>query len=775
MEKIVELLDGAMGTMIQNAGIEVPEIPELLNLTHPELILSIARQYEEAGAQIVYANTFGASPLKLAQTNDSFIEVIQAGIQWAHLGAPQCKVALDIGPLGVLMEPMGTFTFEEAYAQFKQMVLAGKEADLIVIETMSDLLETKAAILAAKENSPLPVFVTMSFEESGRTFTGCTLESMVKTLEGLGVDALGFNCSIGPNQMIDLVKRAARLTSLPIIAKPNAGLPDPATGKYTMDPADFALAIKQLVEAGASYIGGCCGTNPSFIRAIAPLKGEVVQREKVEKGGWVCSSLKAVKTKGIHPIGERINPTGKKRLQQALLEEDLDYVVSLALQQQEAGAEILDINIGYPGIDEVKLLPKIIRRLQSVIDLPLLLDSSNPEVLKEGARIYNGLCALNSTSADQNKMDALFPIAQKYGCSIVCLTLNEEGIPQTAQKRVELAELMAKEAMKYAIPPANLWFDPLTLTLSAQPDQAQETLQALEILSHKGYSCTLGVSNISFGLPARKEITRAFLAQALGAGLNLPIINVNVEAYMDTIVSCRLLANEDPNAAAYIARFSQVKEEKKSMAASMDIYSAIYKGLDHEAVQIARSMLASLSPFALIEEHLIPALDQVGKEYEAGTLFLPQLLSSAQAAQGVFEIIKEQLANTDSSMGEKKTIVLATVEGDIHDIGKNIVKTVLENYGYSIIDLGRDVAWQTIVDCVQENQIKLVGLSALMTTTLPAMEQTIKKLHALENPPKIMVGGAVLTRAYAQQMGADYYSKDAQEGVRIAQEVFQDA
>lgn len=771
MEYKTILFDGAMGTMLQRSGVSIPAIPELLNLTEPELLQDIHHQYELAGSQIVYANTFGANRLKL---EDQLEEVIEAGIKNARLGAGTCKVALDIGPLGQLMEPMGTFTFEEAYEQFAQIVKAGKDADLIVIETMSDLLETKAAVLAAKENSSLPVYVTMSFEENGRTFTGCTVESMAMTLEGLGVDALGFNCSIGPDGMIDLVKRLSRCTNLPIIAKPNAGLPDPATSRYDMKPETFAKYMTRLHEAGASLIGGCCGTDPEFIKQIASLKGQSVIRAKNEPSSTVCTSLLALDLQTIHPIGERINPTGKKRFQQALLEEDLDYIVSIAIEQKEAGAQILDVNVGFPGIDEVDMMKKVVKKLQSVIDLPLLLDSSNVQALEAGARVYNGKPALNSVSGEQEKMDAIFPIAAKYGASVVALTLDENGIPKNKEARLEIVDKVVKEAKKYAIDPSDLWFDPLTMTLSAQPEQAMETLKTILDLKARSYQTVLGVSNISFGLPDRQAVTKVFLAQALFAGLSLPIINVNIEAYMDVIASARLIANQDPNAKNYIARFANRSAQKsdQNVHTAMTLSDAIYKGLDQEAKEITKKKLETSAPLDIVEKELIPALDEVGKAYEQGILFLPQLLSSAQSAQAVFEVIKDHLARTDQKSVSKGTIVMATVQGDIHDIGKNIVKTVLENYGYEVIDLGKDTPAQLIFDTVKEKKVRLVGLSALMTTTLKSMEETIRLLHTLPDPPKIMVGGAVLTEQYAKEMKADYYSKDAQDGVRIAKEVF---
>lgn len=777
-EKLVEykinILDGAMGTMLQKAGIEIPRNPEDLNMTYPELLQNIHHQYEEAGSQIVYANTFGASPLKMAESPFSFDVVIAAGIRNARTGAPSCRVALDIGPLGQLMEPMGTFTFEQAYDQFARIVKAGETADLIVIETMSDLLETKAAVLAAKENSSLPVYVTMSFEQNGRTFTGCTIESMAMTLEGLGADAIGFNCSIGPDQMVQFVRTLSRCTNLPIIAKPNAGLPDPATGSYDMTPDRFASHMKDLVEAGASVIGGCCGTDPQFIEHIAFWKDRQAERPENKKSGKVCTSLLALDLDTVQPVGERINPTGKKRFQQALLEEDLDYIASIAIEQKEAGARILDVNVGFPGVDEVDMMKKVVKKLQSVVDLPLLLDSSNAKALEAGARAYNGKPALNSVSGECEKMEAVFPIAKKYGAAVVALLLDENGIPQDAGQRLQIGRRIIEKAEEYGIDRAELWFDALTMTLSAQPRQAAETLKTIEALHREGYHTILGVSNISFGLPDRQSITRTFLAQALSAGLTLPIINVNVDAYMDTIVCADLVAGKDPDAARYIERFAcrTKKEMPKGSGAALTLQHAIYQGLDHEARGLAKQRLQAIKPLDLIGKELIPALDEVGRAYEQGILFLPQLLSSARCAQTVFEEVREVLAASDECSVNKGTIVMATVQGDIHDIGKNIVKTVLKNYGYEVIDLGKDTPPQLIYDTVRERKIRLVGLSALMTTTLDAMRKTIELLHTLPKPPKIMVGGAVLTEQYAREMKADYYSRDAQDGVRIAREVF---
>lgn len=774
------LLDGATGSVLQHRDLKPGEIPELLNLNNPDLLIDLYKEYIEAGSQVVYANTFGANAHKLAGSGHSVEEIIAAGVANAKKAAEgtETLVGLDAGPLGQLMEPSGPMSFEQAYEMYREMFVAGEKAgaDLIAIETMADLLETKAALLAAKENTRLPVFVTMTFETDGRTFTGTPIEAMAATLEGLGADAIGLNCSVGPDLMLPLLKRLRQATSLPIIAKPNAGLPDPVDGHYPMEADEFASIMKEAAQAGVSILGGCCGTTPAY---IARLKEELRDVKSAytapEKKPTVCSNTKVVHGDGVRVIGERINPTGKKRFQKALLEQDLDYILDVALEQQEAGADLLDVNVGFPGVDEATMLPAVVKKLQGVIDLPLQLDSGDPAALEAALRIYNGVPSVNSVNATEKSLQTILPLVKKYGASVVGLTIDEDGIPKTAEKRVALAQKLKERAASLGIGPERLWIDPLTLTVSAEPDQAVQTLEAVETITRElGLPTVLGVSNISFGLPARQTLASAFLVQALQAGLRFPIINPNQNQMMDMVAAFRVLHEEDPQAGAYIARFSGAEEKKPAAASGLhfSLEEAVERGLKKEAARLAREALASEDELHLVETRLIPALDRVGEGYEKGNLFLPQLLAAAQAAQSVFEVIRQSLAEKGQSEAKKGPIVLATVKGDIHDIGKNIVKTVLENYGFEVIDLGKDTDPQLVYDTVKEKNIRLVGLSALMTTTLPAMEETIALLQTLPEPPLIMVGGAVLTPEYAKKMKADFYAKDARESAEIAKRVF---
>lgn len=784
------LLDGALGTMIQKMDLPPVEIPELYNLRAPRAIQSIHEAYVRAGSQILYANTFGANPFKFENLDVSMEEVIEAGIGLARNAAALsgALVALDIGPLGQLLEPMGTLSFEEAVEAFGSMVRAGVKAgaDLIVIETMTDLYEAKAALLAAKENSSLPVLVTMSFEETGRTFTGCSLESMVLTLESLKADAIGLNCSLGPAQLAGLLQKLCTISSLPIIAKPNAGLPDPISGHYHLTPEEFGQAAQAYIDAGVSILGGCCGTTPETIRVLKSLiENRKPARRTIHRKHGIASALKAVYTDEIRVIGERINPTGKKRFARALLDRDLDYIARVALEQKEAGADILDVNVGYPGVDEEEMMPLVIKKIQSVTDLPLLLDSSSPRALEAGLRVVNGKAAINSVNAKQASMDAIFPIAAKYGTCLVGLCMDDSGIPITAEGRLAAADRILAEAARYSIDPEDLWLDCLTLTVSAQQDQARETLKAVQIINEKYQIPTvLGVSNISFGLPFRSLMTQTFLTAALQSGLRLAIINPNALNLMDTIAAFRVLNGQDPSSMDYVERFRNRQEtgsalsqksavEKQKTEHQDALFEAICRGMDQEAAQIARDLLdQGMEELDVAEKHLIPALDQVGQDYEKGILYLPQLLAAANSAQAVFEVIRTSMAARGTGSIKKGKIVLATVHGDIHDIGKNIVKTLLENYGYEVIDLGKDVPPEKVVEAVLKQQAPLVGLSALMTTTLPAMEKTIELLHTLDNPPAIMVGGAVLTQDAANEMKADFYCRDARESVAAARTVF---
>ncbi|MDY5612300.1 homocysteine S-methyltransferase family protein [Dysosmobacter sp.] len=772
------MLDGAMGTVLQQRGLPPGGQPELLNLTEPELLASVYREYVAAGSRVVYANTFGANGLKLAKTGHPVSEVVRAAITVAKeaVAGSGTLVALDVGPLGELLEPMGTLTFERAYNLFREMMEtgAGAGADLIAIETMTDLYETKAALLAAKEATDLPVLVTMSFEADGRTFTGCTVTSMARTLEGLGADAIGLNCSLGPDKLAPLLKELCEHTRLPVVAKPNAGLPDPVDGHYDMGPEAFAQALLPCVEAGVSIVGGCCGTSPEYIRALsAALEGRQPGQRRYREAGFVCSAVTPAPLTGVRVIGERINPTGKKRFQQALLEEDLDYILDVAVQQEDAGADILDVNVGYPGVDEVAMLPKVVKKLQSAVSLPLQLDSSNPDALEAGLRVYNGKAAVNSVNGEQEVLDRVLPIVKKYGAAVVGLTLDKGGIPQTAEERVTIARRILAAALSYGIPKEDVWIDCLTLTVSAQQEQARETLKAVRMVREElGLQVVLGVSNISFGLPNRTLVTQNFLIQAMHAGLTLPIINPNQKEMMDAVAAFRVLSGEDESCRAYVARFAgETAKPAASGNRDMTLDDAILRGLKADAGRLAAEVLKTESELSLVENHLIPALDRVGEDYERGKVFLPQLLSAAQAAQAVFEVIRTSIVAQGGAPVKKGKLVVATVQGDIHDIGKNIVKTVLENYGYEVLDLGRDVPPETVLNTVREQGVRLVGLSALMTTTLPAMEQTVKLLGTLEEPPVVFVGGAVVTPEYAKHMGADYYAADARQSVEIARKV----
>lgn len=768
-----------MGTVLQQRGLPPGGQPELLNLTDPDLLGDIYRSYVAAGSQVVYANTFGANGLKLARSGHTAGEIIRAAISVAKaaVAGSGAAVALDIGPLGELLEPMGSLPFERAYDLFREMTEAGAAAgaDLIVIETMTDLYEAKAALLAAKESTDLPVFVTMSFDESGRTFTGCTVPSMARTLEGLGADAIGLNCSLGPDLLAPLLKELCENTRLPVIAKPNAGLPDPVDGHYDMGPEEFVRAILPCLEAGVTIFGGCCGTSPDYIRALSnALAGKCPAPRIYSGGSFVCTPTAPLRLDGVRVIGERVNPTGKKRFQQALLEDDLDYILDVAVQQEDAGADILDVNVGFPGVDEVSMLPRVVKKLQSAVSLPLQLDSSNPAALEAGLRVYNGKAAVNSVNGEPEVLERVLPIVKKYGASVVGLCLDGGGIPQTAEGRVAVARRILDAVLAHGIPKEDLWIDCLTLTVSAQQEQAAETLKALRTVHGElGLQTVLGVSNISFGLPNRPLITQNFLIQAMGAGLTLPIINPNQREMMDAVAAFRVLSGEDIQCRAYVDRFANAGQAAPApaSAAELTLDDAIIRGLKADAGKLARAALETEDELALVERRLIPALDKVGEDYEKGRVFLPQLLSAAQAAQSVFEVIRASIAEKGGTPVKKGTLIIATVHGDIHDIGKNIVKTVLENYGYEVIDLGRDVPPETVVEAVQAHNVRLVGLSALMTTTLPAMEETIRQLHALPEPPVTFVGGAVVTPEYAKQMGADYYARDARESVEIARKV----
>lgn len=785
--------DGAMGTMLQAKGMKMGAIPELLNIENPEWIIDIHKQYIAAGADIIYANTFSANAYKLKNCGFSVTEVIRAGIANARKACEgtDTLVALDIGPIGQLLEPTGTLTFEEAYEIYKEQLLAGSEADLVVFETQTDLYELKAAVLAARENTSLPVACTMTFEMNHRTFTGCGISNMALTLDGLGVDAMGINCSLGPVDLYPVVEELSKITDTPIIVKPNAGLPDPVTNTYDVSPQDFAMQLAKFAEYGVQIVGGCCGTTPEYIREVkksfSGLKRTV---RKAEPVAAVCSATETVIINQPRIIGERINPTGKKKFKEALLNNDIDYILNQAIEQTNAGAEILDVNVGLPGVDEKQMMIRAVKAIQSINEAPLQIDSTIPEVLEAALRVYNGKPIVNSVNGEQKSIDTVLPLVKKYGAAVVGLTLDENGIPKSAEERFNIAKRILDAALAIGIKKEDVYIDCLTLTASAEQDGVMETLKAVYRVKHElGLKTVLGVSNISFGLPGRELVNHTFLAMALTNGLDLPIINPNVAAMSGTVRAYRVLAGHDRNSVSYIDAYNNVlqymmpskvvvKDNSQTApaggnkAAENTLEFAIENGLKNDGARITREMLKTMDSMEIINEHLIPSLDKVGSEFESGKLFLPQLIMAADVAQAAFGVIKEEMSAQSSETVNKGTIVLATVKGDIHDIGKNIVKVLLENYGYNVIDLGKDVDYQKVVDAVKENDVKLVGLSALMTTTLVSMENTIKLLRENNLDCKIMVGGAVLTPEYAEKIGADFYSKDAKESVDIARRIF---
>ncbi len=778
--------------MLQAYGLEQGEPPALLAVTNPELITSIHRQYVEAGADILYANTFGTNRYKLEGYGYSPGQIIDSAIKAARAACKEdTLVALDVDPLGELLEPMGTLTFEEAYDAFCEVVKQGEAsgADLIVIETMTDLYEVKAAVLAAKEQTNLPVMVSMTFEETGRTFTGTSIECMTAVLEGLGVDAVGINCSLGPVEIFPLAEKMCQLTDLPVFVKPNAGLPDPRTGAYTIGPEEFARAMAEYRHLGIAMAGGCCGTTPDYIaRMKAVFAGmERKQRTPSARESCVCSATNCVAIDHVTVIGERINPTGKKRLKQALIEEDYDYLLSQAVQQADAGAQVLDVNVGIPDIEEARVLPAVVKKIQAVTDLPLQIDSSDPAAIEAALRVYNGKAIVNSVNGEEKSLSSILPVVKKYGAAVVGLTLDENGIPSKAEDRLAIAGRILKRAMDLGIPKKDVFIDCLTLTASAQQAEVKETLKAVRMVKEElGLHTVLGVSNISFGLPCRPLVNRTFLALAMENGLDLPIINPNDEDMMGTIFAFEMLHNRDENARNFIERYHDVSlgtmtrgsDDSGTRSGGMpegtenELFHALEKGMKGETVHAVQKLLETKDEMAVVNDYLIPALDKVGQGFEKGTIFLPQMMQAATAAQGGFEVIKERLAASGKAGVSKGQVVIATVKGDIHDIGKNIVKVIMENYGFEMIDLGRDVPAETIVNTVVEKNIRLVGLSALMTTTLKSMEETIAAVRAAAPDCKFLVGGAVLTPDYAEKIGADYYCKDAMKSVEAAKEVF---
>lgn len=773
------VFDGGMGTMLQAAGLPMGELPESCNIKNPDMILNIHKAYIAAGADVITTNTFGANRHKLEDSGLSVEKVVGAAVRIAREAAGDRLVALDMGPVGQLMEPYGTLSFQDAYDTFREQVIAGSSAgaDLILIETMADIYEARAAILAAKENSGLPVICTMTFQADGRTLMGTDPMTMVNIISGLGVDALGVNCSVGPEDMLPLAARILEYSPVPVIVQPNAGLPKVVDGitVYDITPEAFGQYMAQMAGMGAAILGGCCGTTPEHIKAIRrAIKGLKPIRPEVKRLTAVSSATRTVVLgEGVKIIGERINPTGKKKLKQALLDCDMDYLIREAIAQKEAGADILDVNVGLPEIDERAMMVDAVKEIQGIVNLPLQLDSVRPEVIEAAARICNGRPIINSVNGEEKIMEAIFPIAKKYGCLVVALTLDERGIPEKAEDRLRIAERIVKKAEEFGIDRESIIVDCLVLTASAQQKEVRETVKAVALVKEKlGLKTTLGVSNVSFGLPDRELLNATFLAMALTAGLDAPILNPMAEAMINTIKAFNVLWNTDREAREYIKSRSGSAEKPplKEKESGLDLTGVIIDGLKEEAAPLVRQLLKEMEGLKIVDGYLIPALDIVGQRYEKGEIFLPQLIQSAETVKKAFEAIKEDmLKNAAEAPGAHKgKVVLATVKGDIHDIGKNIVKILLENYGFEVHDLGRDVPMERVVEKVREEKASLVGLSALMTTTVKSMEETIKCLRQHCPECKVAVGGAVLNEDYARMIGADYYAGDARGAVQIA-------
>ena len=800
-------LDGATGTLIQKSGVSYDHNPETLNMTHPDLITSFHRAYIDAGSDLVYANTFGANSYKLEGCGYTTDAIIKAALQNAKAATEgtEVLVALDVGPIGQLLEPAGALSFEDAYDLFAEEMDAADEADVIVIETMTDLYEAKAAVLAAREHAPgKPILVTMTFETTGRTFAGVSAEAAALTLSGLGVSALGVNCSLGPKDLEPVIERMSHYTDLPLIFKPNAGLPDPNSSEYDIGPQEFADAVRSITKHGLKLVGGCCGTTPEYIACMKKALADVSYTPQTkEEGPVVCSASTIVHINGPRIIGERINPTGKKLFKKALQENNIDYILNQALSQVEAGAEILDVNVGLPEIDEKEMMVKVLKAIQGVCDAPLQVDSTKPDVLEAALRAYNGRPIVNSVNGEEKSLSTVLPLVKKYGATVVGLTLDENGIPKTAEERFQIAKRIVERAEALGIPREDVFIDCLTLTVSAEQAACKETLEGLHrVKTELGCKMALGVSNISFGLPYRELVNSTFLTMALEEGLDLPIINPNVDSMTGAVRAFRVLRGIDENSLDYISSYqnytppaaggaapaapasgtpaSNAPTDTAETAGASPLQNAVLKGLKTEGANATKTMLESKDPLSIVNEELIPALDKVGADFEAGKIFLPQLIQSANAAQECFTVIKEEIARTGSGSVSKGKVILATVKGDIHDIGKNIVKVLLDNYGYTVIDLGRDVDPKLIVETALKEDIEAVGLSALMTTTLSSMEETIallRKEPALQNADgtskvNVMVGGAVVTPDYAERIGADFYCRDAKATVDACQSVF---
>lgn len=769
--------DGATGTQLQARGLQPGELPESWNFTHPEIVEAVHRGYLEAGANIVKTNTFGANPIKLKGSGLDCQKTVAAAVKIAKraCGGLQNKfVALDLGPTGKLLAPYGDLPFEDAVAAYGEMVRCGAAAgaDLILIETMSDTYEIKAAILAAKENCDLPICVTMTFDEDGKLLTGATVEAAALLCEGLGVDAVGFNCGLGPVQIAKLLPQMLAAVNLPIIINPNAGLPVERDGKtcFEVDPEEYAELMYNLAQQGVSVMGGCCGTTPAHIAAM------IAKCKNLQPGGWRAGNLTAVSSygKAVHLgadpviIGERINPTGKKRLKEALAAQDMDYVCRLGLEQINSGAHILDVNVGTPGIDEPAMLAKAIPALQAVTDTPLQIDTSNYEAMEQALRLYNGKPMLNSVSGKEESLRKVLPLAKKYGAVLVALCLDDDGIPPTAVGRIAVAEKIIARAAEFGIASRNIVVDPLALTISTGAENAAVACEVIRAMKVRGINTVMGVSNISFGLPGRDAVNSTFFTLALQSGLSCGIINPQSKPMLDAFYGFRALTGLDEGCKEYVRHYADAPKAAATMVSEMGLHDAIVKGLAEAARKAASASLQKEKPLEVINKYMIPALDFAGHGFEQKTLFLPQLLMSADAAKAAFEVIREAVG-VGETQGE--TVIIATVRGDIHDIGKNIVKVLLENYGYKVLDLGKDVPVETIVQAAKASGAKVVGLSALMTTTVNAMEETIKALQA-DGDYKIVVGGAVLTQEYADQIGASHYAPNAVSAVNYVNSVY---
>lgn len=799
IEQRILFCDGGMGSLLQAGGLKPGELPGTWNITHPDVLVNIHRDYLEAGADIVTTNTFGVDALKYNEHTEFQLDpVITAAVKNAkeaiRLSGKKAYVALDLGPTGKLLKPLGDLDFEDACSLYRQIVTVGARegADLVLIETMSDSYEAKAAVLAAKECCDLPVFVTVTFDERGKLLTGGSPAAIVAMLEGLGVDALGINCGLGPIQMKGILKELLAVSSLPVIVNPNAGLPRSENGKtvYDIDADQFAKTMKEIVEMGVRVVGGCCGTTPEHIKKTVDLCRELTPVPVEPKHRTVVSSFTHAVEIGKSPviIGERINPTGKSKFKQALRDHNLDYILQEGVNQQDHGAHVLDVNVGLPEIDEPAMMEEVVKELQSVIDLPLQIDTSDLTAMERALRLYNGKPLVNSVNGKEESMRSVFPLVKKYGGVVVALALDEGGIPDTAEGRIQIAKKIYRTAAEYGISPDDILIDALCLTVSSDSKGALTTLETLRRVRDELHGKTiLGVSNISFGLPQREIINAAFFTMAMQDGLSAAIINPNSEAMMRAYYSFRALADLDPQCGDYIQVYSgqtatlgqsAVKGQAAGSSgtaggsAALGLAGNIEKGLKEQAHAAAKTLLETRDALDIINEEIIPALDHVGKGFEAGTVFLPQLLMSAEAAKAAFEVIKEKMQESGQTQEKKGKVILATVKGDIHDIGKNIVKVLLENYSYDVVDLGKDVPPEAVVKTAVEQQIRLVGLSALMTTTVPSMEETIRQLRREAPWVKVMVGGAVLTEEYARTMGADRYCRDAMASVNYAEEIF---